>query len=67
MDAHMREATTKSFLRELRRRLDPKGAEACAEAGNVDKGLEVALDIEQLIYEANTLNAASMVHRIGKT
>jgi hypothetical protein len=57
----------------MRRRLDKvaslaKGAEACASAGNVDKGLEVTLDIEQLIYEANTLlNTASTVHRIGKT
>jgi hypothetical protein len=73
MDAQMTEATTKSFLREMLQRLDKaaslaKGAEACADAANVDKGHEVALDIQQLIYEANTLlNAASMVHRIGKT
>ena len=73
MHAQMREAATKSFLREMRQRLDKpaslaKGAEACADAGNVEKGLEVSLGIEQLDYEANALlNAASMVHRISKT
>jgi hypothetical protein len=73
MHAQMREAATKSFLREMRQRLDKpaslaKGAEACADAGNVEKGLEDAVGIEQLDYEANALlNAASMVHRISKT
>jgi hypothetical protein len=45
-----------------------KAAEACAESGNAAKGIEIALDLEQLIYEVNTLlNAASMINRIGKT
>ena len=45
-----------------------KAAEACADSGNVDKGIEVALDVEELIYEVNTfLNAASMINRLGKT
>ena len=36
--------------------------------GNIEKGVEIALDIEQLIYEVNTLlNAASLVNRISKT
>jgi hypothetical protein len=31
-------------------------------------GVEIALDIEQLIYEVNTLlNAASLINRINKT
>jgi hypothetical protein len=66
MDAQMREATTKSLLREMRQRPDmsaslAKGAAACADAGTVDKGLAVTVDIEQLVYEANTLlNASSM-------
>jgi hypothetical protein len=43
-------------------------AEACADAGNVEKGVEFALDVEQLVYEVNTfLNAASMINRIAKT
>jgi hypothetical protein len=34
----------------------------------VEKGIEIALDIEQLIYEVNTfLNAASLINRVGKT
>jgi hypothetical protein len=34
----------------------------------VEKGIEIALDVEQLIYEVNTfLNAASLINRISKT
>jgi hypothetical protein len=44
-----------------------KAAEACAIAGSVEKGVEVALDVEQLLYEVNTfLNAASMIRRIAQ-
>ena len=40
----------------------------CAHTGNIEKDVEIALDIEQLIYEVNTLlNAASLVNRISKT
>jgi hypothetical protein len=36
-------------------------------AGFHAKGLEVALDMEQLLYEATTLlNAASLVNRISQ-
>ena len=72
MDANILDMTIKTYLKEMRERLDQaasiaKAAEACAEAGSIQKGLEVALDIEQLIYEVNTfLNAASMMHRIWK-
>jgi len=57
---------------EIRRRLDRaagigRAADACAGAGFHEKGLEVALDMEQLLYEATTLlNAASLVKRIGQ-
>lgn len=73
MDAQMLEALLKMHLVEMRERLDQaagiaRAAEACANAGNVSKGIEIALDVEQLIYEVNTfLNAASMIHRINKT
>ena len=73
MDAHTVEVTIKVYLKQMRERLEKaasiaKAAEACAEAGNVDKGIEVALDVEELIYEVNTfLNAASMINRLGKT
>ena len=44
-----------------------RAAQACADTGNVEKGVEIALDVEQLIYEVNTfLNAASLINRISK-
>jgi hypothetical protein len=73
MDAQTVEVTIKAYLREMRERLDRaasigKAAEACADSGNVEKGVEVALDVEGLMYEVNTLlNAASLIHRINKT
>jgi hypothetical protein len=62
----------KTYLTELRSRLDKaagigRAADACAGAGFHEKGLEVALDMEQLLYEAATLlNAASLINRIGQ-
>ena len=73
MDARVVEATLKLHVREMRDRLDraagiAKAAEACAEAGNIENAIEIALDVEQLIYEVSTLlNAASMINRISKT
>jgi hypothetical protein len=72
MDAHLVETTIKTYLTEIRSRLDKaagigRAADACAGAGFHEKGLEVALDIEQLIYEATTLlNAASLINRIAR-
>jgi hypothetical protein len=43
-------------------------AEACSDAGNVEKGNEVALDIEELVHEVSIfLNAASLFSRLGQT
>jgi hypothetical protein len=73
MDANTLEVTIKAHLKEMRGRLDQaagiaRAAEACAEAGNIPKAVEIALDLEQIFYEVNTLlNAASMMHRIWKT
>jgi hypothetical protein len=70
MDAQLVEATIKTYLTEIRSRLDKaagigRAADACAGAGFHEKGLEVALDMEQLLYEATTLlNAASLIKRI---
>ncbi len=67
------ETTLKVFLSEIRSRLDEaasiaRAAEACADAGNIPKGIKIALDVEQLLYEVNTLlNAASLMHRLGKS
>jgi len=73
MDVQIVEATLKMHVRQMRERLDraagiAKAAETCAETRNIEKAIEIALDIEQLIYEVNTfLNAASMINRISKT
>ena len=73
MDPHILEATLKVHIKEMRERLDQaagiaRAAEVCAEVGNLNNAIEIALDVEQLIYEVNTfLNAASMMHRLGKT
>jgi hypothetical protein len=73
MDEPTLKAALKSHLVEIRERLDQaasiaKAAEACAEAGNVHKAIEIVLDVEQLIYEVTTmLNAASLMNRIHNT
>jgi hypothetical protein len=67
------ETTIKVYLKQMRARLDEaasiaNAAEACADIGNFSKGIEIALDVEQLLYEVNTFsNAASMIHRLGKS
>ena len=70
MDARMVEATLKAHIAEMRQRLDQaagiaKAAEACAEAGNIEKAIDIALDVE---HEVSTfLNAASLMNRIYKS
>ena len=57
----------------MRERMDEaasigRAAEACSNAGNVAKAIEIANDIEQLTYEVNTLlNSASLMNRIHRT
>jgi hypothetical protein len=59
--------TIRSFLSNIRERLDKtaataKAAEACALAGNLEPALNIALDVEQPLYEVTTfLNAASLM------
>jgi hypothetical protein len=73
MDRALADAAVRAFLGEMRARLDQaasvaKAAEACAKAGHTEKGVEVALDTEQLIYEAGRLlDAASLINRIANT
>ncbi len=72
MDRVEMENAIKFFLKEIRDRLETArqigiAADTCAEAGNVNKGVEIALDIEQLAYEAGRLlDAASLLNRISK-
>jgi hypothetical protein len=70
MDATTVQITTKAYLAEIRQRIDEaasiaKAAQTCADAGNTKQGIAIALDVEQLVYEVNTLlNAASLINRI---
>jgi len=73
MDAHTVDVKIKAHLTQLRARLEKaagiaKVAETHAVSGDVEKGIEVALDLEEIVCEVNTfLNAASMINRLGKT
>lgn len=72
MDAMKIEAAIKQILTEIRARLDEaasiaQAAVVCAEAGNVGKGIEISMDIEQLVYEASRLqDAVSLLHRVSQ-
>jgi hypothetical protein len=69
MSPEMAEIAIGEFLKAIRGRLEQaasiaKAAEACAEAGNPEKGVGVVLDVEQLIYEATSrLLKLSRLHR----
>jgi hypothetical protein len=62
----------KFCLKEIRTELDEatrpaRAAEACVLAGSVAEGVEVSMDIEQLIYEAGRLHdAVSLMHRLTR-
>lgn len=70
MDAQTVEITLRLHIMEMCERLEQaasfaKAAQACAQAGNVGKAIDIALDVEPLMYEINTfLNAASLIRRI---
>ncbi len=61
--------SVKDCLKLIRERLDgavavARAAEACAEAGDVERAVAIMLDAEQPLYEATTLlNAASLLNR----
>jgi hypothetical protein len=60
LDATTVQITTKAYLAEISQWLDEaasiaKAAQACADAGNTKQGIAIALDVEQLVYEVNTL------------
>jgi hypothetical protein len=72
MDAQVAETAIKAYLKEIHSRLNEaagiaKAADACAAAGDADRGVQVALDIEQLIYETTRLlDAATLIKRLAK-
>jgi hypothetical protein len=71
MDAANAEIVIRDFFKDIRSRLDEvasiaKAAEACADAGNIKTAVEIALGIDQPLYEVTTLlNAASLINRIS--
>jgi hypothetical protein len=72
-DTDVCDIAIKACLSEIGDRLEragsiSKAAQACAEAGNIRKAIEIVLDLEQIVYETTTfLNAASMMNRIWNT
>jgi putative N-acetylmannosamine-6-phosphate epimerase len=72
MEREMATRTIQACLGVIRENLESattiaKAAEACADAGSIAKSIEIALDIDQLVYETTTLlNAASLMRRISE-
>ena len=73
MDAIALDTTIKTYLTDVRAKLEKglriaQAAEVCAGSGRTRKGMEVALGLEAIVHELNTLlNAASMINRLGKS
>ena len=71
MNADIAEGAITELLVHVRGQLEAatavaKAAEACAAAGSPDQAVTIAHDIEQPLYEANTLlNAVSLMRRIA--
>jgi len=71
MDRTAADTAIAFLIREISTRLDRaaaigKAAQTCAEARQIAKSVEVALDIEQLCYETSRLlDAASLIYRIS--
>lgn len=69
----MHDATIALHLSEMRKRLDKaaelaRAADACAATQSFEAAVDVALDVEQLLYEATTLlNAVSLINRLKGT
>jgi hypothetical protein len=66
------EPAIKLIIAEIHTRLSEaariaKSAETCVQNGAIAEGIEVSMDIEQLIYEAGRLHdAASLLDRIRR-
>jgi hypothetical protein len=73
MDRAVAENAIAMMIGEIRTRLDQaagiaRAAQVCASEGNIEKAVEIVLDVEQLGYEAsNLLNAASTLNRISRS
>ena len=73
MNTHVVNTSIKAQLTQIRAKLEKglriaKAAEICAGSGRVNKGIEIALSLEPIVYELNTsLNATNMIKRRRKT
>jgi hypothetical protein len=73
MDRATAELVIKALIGQVRVLVDDaagisKAAEACIEAGSPDKAIEIALDLEQPLYEASRLlDAASLMNRLYRS
>lgn len=73
MDRTCIEPAIKSILAEIHCRMTDaariaKAADACAQAGSVDEGVSVSMEIEQILYEAGRLqDAASLLKRLSNS
>jgi hypothetical protein len=73
MDRTCIEPAIKSILTEIHCRITDaariaKAANACAQAGSVDEGVSVSMEIEQILYEAGRLqDAASLLKRLSNS
>jgi hypothetical protein len=71
MTPQVSEAAVRECLTGISERLSDasaiaKAAVTCTEEGNPGAAVRIALDVEQLIHEANTLlNAASLMNRLA--
>jgi hypothetical protein len=72
MDSDTLDRTITTLLAEIHSRLSEatqiaKAALACANVSSITEGIEVSMDIEQLIYEAGRLHdAASLLNRMRR-
>jgi hypothetical protein len=71
MDAHIVKDTITANLAQIRAELEKglriaRAAEICAGSGRINKGIEIALSLEAIVYELNTsLNATNMIKRLS--
>lgn len=71
MDRSLIEPAIKSILAEILQRMVEasriaRAADACAQAGSVDEGVLVSMELEQIFYEASRLqDAASLLKRLS--
>ncbi|KQW20978.1 hypothetical protein ASC80_12530 [Afipia sp. Root123D2] len=73
MDRSQIEPAIKSILAKIHQRMIEatriaKAADACAQAGSIDEGVSVSMDLEQIFYEAGRLqDAASLLKRLSNS